>query len=340
MTRSASLPKVRLSAGLEFAPALMLAPMEGVTDRSFRRLIVAENPAAVGAACTEFLRVSQTPLSAEQIVREWGQDEALAVPVGVQLMGNDADLIAESALRAAHLGAPFIDLNFGCPAPKVFQHGAGSALLCDRPLLEKIVAATVRASPVPVTAKIRSGIEADDEVEEIARCIEAAGAQLLTVHARLRQDSYRTAPDWSRIRRAVEAVEIPVIGNGSADSPAAIDAMLRTTGCAGVMVGRAAISDPWLFSRWRNQRLGIPAAVTPPSRVHTWLHAYANAMAAGGATERQVLGRLKQSWKALSAGGLLPAASDRTPLTSQSLDCFHQRLGEHLELDAPQIRSD
>ncbi len=303
--------------------------MEGVTDISFRGLVLDHNPGAVGAACTQFLRVSQVPMPVERIQRELGPPHESTVPVGVQLMGNLPDILAESAVRAADIGAPFVDLNFGCPAPKVFQHRAGSALLAEPVLLEQIVRAVADACPVPVTAKIRSGIECDTQLEDICRRVEQAGAALLTVHGRLRQQSYREPPDWSRIARAVAAVDIPVIGNGSADTPELIEQMFAQTGCAGVMVGRATIGNPWLFADWRDF---LAAGSTPedastpppaPRDIAAWLLEYQHRMQTGGATECQALGRLKQVLKAMIAGGLLPEGGRRQALRSRSAAEFH-----------------
>lgn len=304
-----ALPRVE-AKGLTLDPATYLAPMEGVTDRSFRGLVLEQNPGAVGAACTEFLRVAQHPIAAERIALELG-DPAPGVAVGVQLMGNDPAVVAETARRAVAVGATFVDLNFGCPAPKVFQHCAGSALLAEPELLGALVHATVEAAGVPVTAKIRAGIDHDLGVEEIARRVEQAGAALLTVHGRLRIEKYTQPTDWSRIRRAVAAVSIPVIGNGSAESPADIDRMLNETGCAGVMVGRAAIGNPWIFGAWRAQRLGEPEPA-PPDAI-AWLREYEARMLSGGAQPRQALGRLKQAAKAMALAKTL-TVPDRTRL--------------------------
>jgi tRNA-dihydrouridine synthase B len=318
------IPRISLPGGLNFEPALYLAPMEGVTDRSFRGLVLDENPAAVGAACTEFMRVSQYPIPMERFQQELDANGPEAGPrqaaVGVQLMGNQPDVVARSSLHAAAAGADFVDLNFGCPAPKVFNHCAGSALLADLPLLEKLVAATVKACPVPVTAKIRAGIESDHALEEIARRIEQAGAVLLTVHARLRIQSYREAPQWERISRAVAVVKIPVIGNGSADSPADIDRMFAQTGCAGVMVGRAAIGNPWIFGQWLATRSGQPFKQPDPQR---WLKVYAQRMQTGGALPSQALGRLKQALKAMIQTKILPSHLRTKALRCTNLEDFY-----------------
>lgn len=301
--------------------------MEGVTDISFRRLMLDYNLGAIGAACTQFLRVSQAPMSLERIQAELGPPHPSGIPVGVQLMGNEPDVIAESAVRAAAAGAPFVDLNFGCPAPKVFQHRAGSALLAEPELLEAIVRATVDACPVPVTAKIRSGIECDDDIEDVCKRIEQAGAVVLTIHARLRQQSYREPPTWARIRRAVDAVQIPVVGNGSADTPQLIDQMFDETGCAGVMIGRAAIGNPWIFAEWMHCHDASVADQPLPERdVYGWLQEYQTSMITGGATESQALGKLKQALKAMIRGGLIGAGPQQAALRCQTTADFHQIL--------------
>ncbi|MCH2101189.1 MAG: tRNA-dihydrouridine synthase family protein, partial [Planctomycetes bacterium] len=322
-----TLPRAE-AIGLTLDPATYLAPMEGVTDRSFRSLVLEQNPGAVGAACTEFLRVAQHPIAAERIALELG-DPVPGVAVGVQLMGNDPAIVAETARRAVAVGAAFVDLNFGCPAPKVFRHCAGSALLDEPELLSALVRTTVDAAGVPVTAKIRAGIDNDKGVEEIARRIEQAGAALLTVHGRLRVEKYTQLADWSRIRRAVDAVSIPVVGNGSAESPVDINRMMAETGCAGVMVGRAAIGNPWIFGAWRAQRLGLPAP--DPADAIAWLHEYEARMLIGGAQPRQALGRLKQAAKAMAAASTLQIP-DRTALlrSQDSVSYFAQ-----LEPSAP-----
>ena len=293
-------PGIDLGDGLRFDPPLLLAPMEGVTDRSFRGLILDRNPGAVGATCTEFIRVTAPPIPARRLAPEL-DPRPRAAPLGLQLMGNRPDMMAATAVHAAEAGADYVDLNFGCPAPRVYQHCAGSALLDDPPALERLLRAVVEACPLPVTAKIRSGGEHDADLEDLARRVEQAGARLLTVHARLRVERYQDPADWRRVERAVAAVSIPVVGNGGADSPQSIESMFERTGCAGVMVGRGAMADPWIFRRWR--RPGGPAS---RPEVLAWLGDYAASMERGGATPVHAAGRLKQMLRALDAAGLLP----------------------------------
>lgn len=302
--------------------------MEGITDPSFRSLILEGNlPGSVGAACTEFQRVTQHPLPVAILKRALG-DYRHAVPVGIQLMGNIPDMVAASALHAVEAGAAFVDLNFGCPAPKVFQHCAGSALLEDPPALQTLVEATVRACPLPVTAKIRAGGTHDRNLEEIAKRVEDAGACVLTVHGRLRIEKYHQSTDWSRIRRAVQAVNIPVVGNGSAETPHQIQAMFEETGCAGVMVGRGALSNPWIFTQWLDLTQGRPASAKTLDDVLAWLSIYGERMVQRGATPRQALGRLKQAVKYQASAGMLqvPTEVSQAALRQHSFQDLFQTL--------------
>ncbi|RMH04787.1 MAG: tRNA-dihydrouridine synthase family protein [Planctomycetota bacterium] len=320
-------PAIELGGGLRFDPPLLLAPMEGVTDRSFRGLVAEANPGAVGALCTEFVRVTAPPIPVRRLRAELVRPGPPGgPPLGLQLMGNRPETVAATAAGAAEAGADFVDLNFGCPAPRVFQHRAGSALLDDPPALERMVRAVVAACPLPVTVKIRAGGAEDRRIEEIVRRIEDAGARLVTVHARLRIERYTDPPDWRRIERAVAAVSIPVVGNGGVDSPAAVGRMFAATGCAGVMIGRAILADPWLFRR----ALGRPAPTDAAAQV-AWLRCYAARMQEGGATPLQAAGRLKQIVKALVAAGRIHPAEAAHPLLRMAEpDAILERLGRIL----------
>ncbi|PCJ54451.1 MAG: tRNA dihydrouridine synthase DusB [Planctomycetota bacterium] len=325
--KPAEIHAIDLGQGVSFDPPMLLAPMEGVTDRTFRGLVLEQNGAAsVGGACTEFQRVTGVPLKTEKLQKELGS-RIDGVAVGIQLMGNQPDVVGESARNAAEAGADFIDLNFGCPAPRVFQHCAGSALLNDPPLLEAMIRATVAASPIPVTAKIRGGVEHSDNLEEIAKRVEQAGATSLTVHGRLRSDRYSDPPNWDYIVRAKSQVQIPVIGNGNADTPESIERMFKETGCDGVMVGRGAMRDPWLFRRWMALRNGTPQPQWTRTDVYDWLQQYHQRMSAGGTLPRHSLGRLKQAIKAFREGGHLPEGAVNTALRCKAVDQLYMELG-------------
>lgn len=282
--------------GLPFTGPALLAPMEGVTESCFRDLVLERNPPqALGGAFTEFARVIEEPLSERQIRRQLGPQLHVA-PVGLQLMGQRDDALAESARMAEGIGLPLVDLNFGCPAKGALRGCAGAALLDDPRRVERIVAACVRAvRSMPITAKIRSGGADDSKLEQIAAAVEAGGARLLTVHCRTRDEGYRGAGDWTRLRRAVAAVSIPVCGNGGIESHADIRRMIAETGCAYVMVGRAALADPWIFTGRKVSR----------AEAARFLLDYARLLSErDGASPIKVLGRLKQLIRSWSAGGL------------------------------------
>jgi tRNA-dihydrouridine synthase len=223
--------------------------MQGVTEPCYRDLVLAANASnQLGGAFTEFIRVVTRPSTHKVLSQQLGPMRFDA-PVGLQLMGSHVESLASTAARAVEVGAPLLDLNFGCPAKGAVGGCAGSALLREPKKLEEIVARCVQAvaGAVPVTAKIRAGDENADSIEVLARAAENGGANLLTVHCRTRVEHYCREVDWTRIARAVEAVQIPVCGNGGVDHHVDLERMRRETGCDYVMVGRAALGNPWIF---------------------------------------------------------------------------------------------
>jgi tRNA-dihydrouridine synthase C len=284
---------------LPFTAPALLAPMEGVTEPCFRDLVLERNaPAVLGGAFTEFARVVSLPLPRRILaahLRPWRH----AAPVGLQLMGSDVAAVAESARRAAELGAPLLDLNFGCPAKGALRGCAGSAMLDEPRKVEELVAACARVvGRVPVTAKIRAGGTDDSRLEEVARAVENGGASLLTVHCRTRVEAYRDTADWERLRRAVAVVSIPVCGNGGVAGHADLARLRSETGCTYVMVGRAALGDPWIFG---GRTVGRVEAAR-------FLLEYAERLRAHhGASARMVAGRVKQLLHYWTAGSLCDA---------------------------------
>ncbi len=287
----------RASPPLPFTAPWLLAPMEGVTDPVFRDLVLAQNPSiALGGAFTEFVRVVREPLPRRLLLAHLGRARFEA-PVGLQLMGADVESLAETAARAALVGAPLIDLNFGCPAKGAIQGCAGSALLREPASIERIVRACVAgAASIPVTAKMRAGYDDANHVEELARAAEAGGAAMLTVHCRTRAEAYQDEVDWERIARAVRAVSIPVCGNGGVANHADLERMRRETGCAFVMVGRAALGDPWIFSG---------RSVTRAQAAAFLLEYGERLVARPGAGIRGAAGRIKQLLRYWTAGDLV-----------------------------------
>jgi len=292
---------------LPFTGPWLLAPMEGVTDRAFRAEVLERNPPhALGGAFTEFVRVVDHAVPRRVLREHLGADRGqptFHAPVGLQLMGRRLDVVAASARRAVELGAPLVDLNFGCPAKGALRGCAGSALLRDPRAVEDLVRAVVGAvgELVPVSAKIRAGFDDDTRLEELARRVEQAGASLLTVHCRTKKESYRPEVDWTRIRRAVESVSIPVCGNGGVQGHADLERMRAETGCAYVMVGQAALADPWIFTGREVTR----------AEAARFLYDYAEAMRASGVAARGAAARVKQLLRAWTAGGLVESEAQR-----------------------------
>jgi tRNA-dihydrouridine synthase C len=274
--------------------------MDGVTDPAFREVLLdLHSPLALGGAFTEFVPVSRLPIPVRVLRRHLGARRGGA-PVGLQLMGAEEGVLAESTRRAVVAGAPLVDLNFGCPAKGALKRCAGSAALDDPRRVERLVRACVDAAPgVPVTAKIRSGVEHAERVEELARAVEAAGAAMLTVHCRTRAEAYRDPVDWTRIARAVAAVRLPVCGNGGVASHADLERMRRETGCRWVMVGRGALADPWIFSGEEVDR----------RTAFRFLLHYAETMARHGEVRRErIASRVKQLVRVWRAGAAVDDA--------------------------------
>lgn len=288
---------------LPFTAPALLAPMEGVTEPCFRDLVLAQNDAAaLGGAFTEFVRVSIAPVPRAVLRRHLGPSRFVQ-PVGVQLMGNHLEHLAHTARQAVEVGAPLVDLNFGCPVKRAIAGCAGSALLREPATIERIVRAVADAVPVPVTAKIRAGYADASQVEDLARAAENGGAALLTVHCRTRAEGYCDAVDWTRIERAARAVSIPVCGNGGIQAHADLERMRRETGSAFAMVGRGALADPWIFGGRRVSR----------GEAARFLVAYVEAMKTRLALRpRSSVARVKQLLRYWTAGDLLPDAATRS----------------------------
>lgn len=235
---------------LKLENPLALAPMAGATDHPFR-LITREMGAAL--VVTEMV-------SAKGLIYNNKQTEELLYfteaerPIAIQLFGSEPEVMAEAARRVAILQPDLVDINMGCPTPKIVKNGDGAALMRDPSLAARVVEAVVDAvgcrGGLPVTVKMRKGWDENSPTAaDIARCVVAAGAQAVTVHGRTREQFYDGKADWDCIAAVKEAVDVPVWGNGDVDSPQAARSLLDKTGCDGVMIGRAALGNPWIFRR-------------------------------------------------------------------------------------------
>lgn len=225
---------------------LILAPMAGVTDLPFRLLCSRQG---VGLCCMEMV-------SAKAILYKNKNTESLLEihrdegPVSLQLFGSDPKILSEMAKKIEERPFSVLDINMGCPVPKVVNNGEGSALMKNPKLVEEIVSSVVKAVQKPVTVKIRKGFDEEHvNAVEIAKIAEAAGAAAVAVHGRTREQYYAGEADWKIIAKVKEALTIPVIGNGDVTDGQSAERLLTQTGCDGVMIGRAARGNPWIFSQ-------------------------------------------------------------------------------------------
>ncbi|AIE87356.1 tRNA dihydrouridine synthase DusB [Fimbriimonas ginsengisoli] len=222
---------------------LLLAPMEDVTNLPFR--LIAKRIAQPGLMFTEFVSAMAIHYGATKTFRKMRIHPGER-PMGIQIFGGEPDVMAETARIAEEMGADIVDINMGCWVPKVCKTGSGAALLKDPELAERIVASVVKAVKVPVTVKVRAGWDYSlFAAPDLARRFQDAGARMITLHARFAKQGFEGEADWKLISDMREAVRVPLIGNGDVKKPEDALKMLTETGCDGVMVGRAAISNPW-----------------------------------------------------------------------------------------------
>jgi len=309
----------------------VLAPMEGVSHPTFRALMAARG--GLDLLCTEFVRISPAPLSPKHMRRAVaiadGPDGS-PLPLSVQVMGNDAAKMAEAAALVTEAGAAVVDVNMGCPMPRVVRKGVGAAMLKDPALLRDVLGQMRAKTPGLLSAKIRAGFDDAANVVRIARVVEEAGADFMAVHPRRRCDFYEGVADWRIIRTLADELTIPVIGNG--DVWYATDAlrMEAETGCAAVMIGRPAMRNPWIFQQIADLRAGRDPFAPSGDDLLGWLEAVSALYGRVFRKKWGPLGKLKElvRWfgRAVDDGG----AFRKEALRVQTVADLHRAAEAHL----------
>ncbi len=284
---------------------LALAPMDGVTDWTYRKLLTEElgAPSGVSLCVSEFIRVTDRPVPAAVLTRDCpelarGGRTRAGVPVYVQILGGEPEPMAATAATAAELGALGVDINFGCPARTVNRKDGGAALLKDPRRVEAVTRAVRRAVPsaLPVTVKVRLGWDDLDHVTDIARAAEQGGGTWLTIHARTRAQGYKPPVHWHALAWARQAISIPVVANGDLYTADDVARCAAASGCTAFMIGRGSMGRPNLFRQIRGWEDDAFDLATYLAR----LHRYADLLQLDGLPPKSVLGRLKQ-WFRLAA---------------------------------------
>lgn len=233
---------------IDLKDKLILAPMAGVTDLPFRLLCKEQGCDVLYTEMVSAKAVLYKNRNTEPLMTYQQQEH----PIGLQLFGSEPEVMAKIASQVQERGYDFIDINMGCPVPKIVNNNEGSALMKQPKLVGEIVSAMVKATEIPITVKIRKGFDENRvNAVEIARIIEESGASAVAVHGRLRSEYYSGQADWDTIRQVKEAVHIPVIGNGDLTSPQDVLRMREETGCDAFMIGRGAKGKPFIFSQMK-----------------------------------------------------------------------------------------
>ena len=315
-----------IGASLRVTRPFALAPMSGVTDTAFRRMVQSASGGGVGLFVTEFIAIEGLSRQNLMARTRMAFDPETERPLAVQVFGADVNGMVEAARLVQKSGAQLFDINCGCPAPKVVRRGGGAGLMRDPELLARMIEAVTRSVPIPVTVKIRSGWDEDSvNAVEVARRCEQAGAAMIAIHGRTRKQLYSGAPDWDIIEEVARSVSVPVIGSGDISSASQALSRLANSACAGVMIGRSAINNPWIFGQIQD-RIGGRRERQPDNaerlRVlrafHLWMQ--------GHMPPRAIPGRLKQLLSRLTkgfpSGMLLRARVLREPTAERMFVCI------------------
>jgi tRNA-dihydrouridine synthase B len=257
---------------------LILSPMSGVTDSAFRRMVRGCSGDAVGLVVSEFIASEGLTRDNAKTFRMLRYLESER-PVSIQIFGADVDRMVRAAVMVEEVGADVVDINCGCPAPKVVRRGGGAQLMRDPETLAQVVRETVRAVAIPVTVKIRSGWDDPSRnALDVARRVEDAGAAMLAVHGRTRVQLYSGSADWELVAEIRDALAIPVIGSGDVVDARSAIARLVSRAADGVMIGRAAMSNPWIFAQTVALANGLPPVVPTSGELVRALESFRDAL--------------------------------------------------------------
>jgi len=311
--------------------------MEGVTSPEFRALLAAQG--GIGLLCTEFVRISRAPLHPRAILR--AVVKAPGLPLSVQVMGRDASKMAEAAGWVVDAGADVVDINLGCPMPRVVRQGVGAAMLRDPALLFEVVSAMRAKVPGLLSAKMRAGFDDAEDVLALGQLLVQAGVDFLTIHPRRRADFYEGVADWRIIGSLARELPIPIVGNGDIWYAADALRMRQQTGCAAVMIGRPALRNPWIFEQLADLEAGREPRRPDGEALLGWI-LERRAQLHATAPARSRVGRLKEQLgyllRALPDGGALRREILRLPDEGAILARAERALrdlgADELDLDA------
>src|SRR6188508_1988343 len=309
-------------------PPLILSPMAGVTDYTFRRLI--KRRGGVGLVVSEFISVEGLARNNPKSKRQMQFDEEER-PFAVQIFGGQAERMAMGAEMAEEIGADILDVNCGCPAPKVVKHGGGSGLLKDHPRLEEILKEIKKAITIPMTVKIRAGFyDHTINAVETAKLAEACGAEHIALHGRTKEQGYRGQANWELVKQIKETVSVPVSGSGDVTTIQQAFDRFRETGCDGVLIGRGAMANPWIFRQIEDSMHGREAFQPTLDDKRAVLLEYFD-MLREDMPELAAIGRMKQLAGQFTRG-LHGGALFRTALYhSHSVNEILDRISEYFE---------